>query len=458
MSVSRREFLAATATAAAARRTPVTAAPWLDAYRECAARLIGAALADASAWTRLAELTDTFGHRLSGSRALEDAIAWAERTMHADRLENVRTEAVKVPRWVRGRERLEIVSPYPGQLVMLGLGNSIGTPTDSLEADLLVVTGYDDLERRAAEASGRIVLFNVPFTDYGATVTYRVSGASRAARMGAVASLVRSIGPEGLRTPHTGMLSYRPDTQKIPAAAIAAEDAQRLARLAGRGERVRLRLFMEASLEADADSANVVGEIQGRERPQEIAVVSGHFDSWDVGTGAIDDGGGCIVTWEALRLMKALDLRPRRTVRVVLFTNEENGLRGGLAYRDQHRAELTDHVLMLESDGGVFRPHGFGFSGNERARATVQEIATLLTGIQASRIGASGGGADIGPSVQVAQIPAMSLDVDGSKYFQYHHTSADTVDKLDPVDVARCAAAVAVMSYVIADLPERLGG
>jgi carboxypeptidase Q len=457
MVLSRRQFLAAGAVSPAARRLSDTSAPWLDAYRERAARLIGASLAGPSAWTRLAEVTDTFGHRLSGSRALEDAIAWAERTMRADGLEHVRTEPVKVPNWVRGHERLELVSPYPGHLVMLGLGNSIGTPPDGLEANLLVVSGYDDLERRAAEASGRIVLFNVPFTDYGATVTYRVSGASRAARMGAVASLVRSIGPEGLRTPHTGMLSYRPDTVRIPAAAIAAEDAQRLERLAARGERVRLRLFMGASMEADADSANVIGEIEGRERPEELVVLGGHFDSWDVGTGAVDDGGGCIVTWEALRLMKVLDLRPRRTVRVVLFTNEENGLRGGLAYRDQHRAELANHVLMLESDGGVFRPHGFGFTGNERARASVQEIATLLSGIQAGRVGASGGGADIGPSVQAAQIPAMSLEVDGSKYFLYHHTSADTVDKLDPVDMARCAAAIGVMSYVIADMPERLG-
>ena len=265
---------------------------------------------------------------------------------------------------------------------------------------MLVVSGYDELDRRAREAAGRIVLFNVPFTDYGATVTYRTSGPSRAARAGAVACLVRSIGVDGLRTPHTGMLTYRPDAPQIPAAAIPVEDALRLQRLVGRGERVRLRLSMEAAMQGDADSANVVGEIVGRERPHEIVVVGGHFDSWDVGTGAIDDGGGCVVTWEAVRLMKALDLRPRRTVRVVLFTNEENGLRGGLAYRDQHRAELADHVLMLESDGGVFRPRGFGFSGNDRARATVQSVATLLAGIQADAVGPSGGGADIGPSVQ----------------------------------------------------------
>jgi carboxypeptidase Q len=456
MPLSRREFVRTAVAAALSARGAAAPIPWLDPYREPAARLIGGALADAAAWDRLAELTDRFGHRLSGSRALEDAIAWALQRMRDDGLENVRAEPVKVPRWVRGRESLEIVSPYPGELVMLGLGNSVGTSPEGLEADLLIVSGYEELDRRGRKADGRIVLVNVPFTDYGATVTYRTSGPSRAARVGAVACLVRSVGVDGLRTPHTGMLTYRPDAPQIPAAAIAVEDAQRLERLAAR-EHVRLRLRMDAAMHGDADSANVVGEIVGRERPDEVVVVGGHLDSWDVGTGAIDDAGGCIVTWEALRLMKALDLRPRRTVRAVLFTNEENGLRGGLAYRDAHRAELANHVLMLESDGGVFRPHGFGFTGNDSARATVQGVATLLAGIQADAVGPSGGGADIGPSVQAGQIPAMALDVDGTKYFLYHHTAADTVDKLDPLDVARCAAAVAVMSYVIAELPERLG-
>jgi carboxypeptidase Q len=457
MPLSRREFVATAVGAALSGRGAAARIPWLDPYREPAARLIGAALEDASAWNRLAELTDTFGHRLSGSRALEDAIAWALRRMREDGLENVRAEPVKVPRWVRGRESLEIVLPYPGELVMLGLGNSVGTPAEGLEADLLIVSGYDELERRDREADGRIVLVNVPFTEYGATVTYRTSGPSRAARAGAVACLVRSVGVDGLRTPHTGMLTYRRDAPQIPAAAIAVEDALRLERLAARGERVRLRLRMDAAMHGEADSANVVGEVVGRERPHEVVVVGGHFDSWDVGTGAVDDGGGCIVTWEAVRLMKALGLRPRRTVRVVLFTNEENGLRGGLAYRDAHRAELADHVMMLESDGGVFRPHGFGFTGNDSARATVQSGAALLGGIPADAVGPSGGGADIGPSVQAGQIPAMALDVDGTKYFLYHHTIADTVDKLDPLDVARCTAAVAVMSYAIAELPDRLG-
>src|SRR5205085_8416753 len=173
--------------------------------------------------------------------------------------------------------------------------------------------------------------------------------------------------------------------------------------------------------------------------------------------GATDDGGGCVVTWEALRIMKKLNLRPRRTVRVVLWTNEENGGRGGLAYRDRHRAELSRHVMMLESDGGVFQPTGFGFTGSDRARRTITEIAALLRGIGADQVGPAGGGADIGPSVLEAKIPSVSLDVDGSKYFLIHHTPADTIDKIDPVEMSKCAAAVAVLAYVVADMPQRLG-
>ena len=273
--------------------------------------------------------------------------------------------------------------------------------------------------------------------------------------MGAVAALVRSVGPAGLRTPHTGALVYDQAAPKIPAAAITSEDADRLQRMVDRGTTVRLRLKMEAQMLPDADSFNVIGEIRGRERPEEVVVVSGHFDSWDVGTGSTDDGGGSVVTWEALRLMKRLNLRPRRTIRVVLWTNEENGTRGGTTYRDRYAAQLANHVVMLESDSGVFRPTGFGFSGSDNARARIRDIATLLTGIQADRIGASGGGADIGPSVEAGKIPALSLEVDGN-YFLIHHTPADTIDKIDPMDMARAAGAVAVMSYVIAEMPERL--
>jgi carboxypeptidase Q len=434
---------------------PRAQTPWLDSYRDPASRLVGEALSSDFAWQRLALLGDTFGHRLSGSDNLADAIKWAAEEMMKDGLENVRTEPVKVPHWVRGQESAEIVSPRRYPMVMLGLGNSIGTPAEGIEAEILVVRNFQELDAAAARVRGRIVVYNAPFTTYGETVQYRSAGPSRAATLGAVAVLVRSVGPKGLRTPHTGALRYADGQPQIPAAAITVEDAERLQRMQDRGTQIRVRLKMEAKFLPDADSANVVGEIRGREKPDEVVVIGGHFDSWDVGTGSTDDGGGCIATWEALRLMKKLNLRPRRTVRVVLWTNEENGLRGGQAYLERYRDQLGDHVMMLESDGGVFKPTGFGFSGSEAARTKVKEIATLLRGIQAGRIGANGGGADIGPSVEAGRLPAMSLEVDG-EYFLIHHTPADTVDKIDPMDVARASAAIAVMTYVVADMPERL--
>jgi carboxypeptidase Q len=286
-------------------------------------------------------------------------------------------------------------------------------------------------------------------------VQYRTQGPSRVAALGGAAMLIRSVGPPGLRTPHTGTLVYADGIPQIPAAAITTEDADRLQRMHDRGTTVRVRLTMGARMLPDADSFNVVGEIRGSELPDEVVVVGGHFDSWDVGTGATDDGGGCIVTWEALRLMKQLGLRPRRTVRVVLWTNEENGMQGAYAYRDRYRDQLANHVMMLESDAGVTNPVGFGFSGSDEGRRTVTGIATLLRGIQVDRIGASGGGADIGPSVEAGKMPAMSLDVDFD-YFLIHHTPADTVDKIDPMDMSRASAAIAVMTYVIADMPARL--
>jgi carboxypeptidase Q len=449
--------LVAVAVVAGSAQAPSSPPAWLDAAREPASRLVGAALADTAAWTRLAELTDTFGHRLAGSRALEDAITWAIAGMKRDGLENVRGEKVMVPHWVRGRESAELVAPVRHPLVMLGLGNSVGTPPAGIEAEAVVVRSFEELDSRGAALKGKIVIYNVPWTGYGDTVRYRSSGASRAAAHGAIGMLLRSVGQPGLRTPHTGALSYAPDQPRIPAAAITNEDADRLQRLQDRGQTLVVRLTMEAKMLPDAESANVIGEIAGRERPEEIVVLGCHFDSWDVGAGATDDGGGCIASWEAMRLMKKLGLRPRRTVRAVLFTNEENGLRGGLGYRDQHATELANHVLMIETDGGVFRPLGFGFSGSDQARATVKLVASLLSGIDAARIGASGGGADIGPSVQAGKLPSMSLDVDGSLYFTIHHTQADTVDKIEPADLARCVAALAVMGYVVADLPTRLG-
>ena len=433
----------------------LTSPEWLAPYRDATSRLMGEAIASDFAWQRLAYIGDTFGHRLSGSPNLEAAIKWAVEEMKRDGLENVRAEPVKVPHWVRGRESLEIVGAAPQPLVILGLGNSVGTPPAGVEGDLIVVHSFEELDAARDRVKGKIVLFNVPFTNYGETVRFRAAGPSRAGSLGAVAALVRAVGPPGLRTPHTGALAYADGQPQIPAAALTTEDAARLQRMVDRGTTVRLKLMMEAHFLPDADSANVVGEIRGRELPNEVVVIGGHFDSWDVGTGSTDDGGGCVVAWDALRMMKKLNLRPRRTIRVVLWTNEENGGRGGVGYRDRHLEELPDHVMMLESDGGVFRPTGFGFSGSEAGRTKVRDIASLLSGIHADTISPSGGGADIGPSVQQANIPALSLDVEGN-YFLIHHTPADTIDKIDPLDIARSSAAVAIMSYVIAEMPERL--
>ena len=376
--------------------------------------------------------------------------------MKKDGLENVRLEPVKVPHWVRGQESAEIIAPVRHALVMLGLGNSVGTPPAGIEGDVLVVRTFQELEDAGPRVRGRIVLFNVPFTTYGETVQFRAAGPSRAAALGAVAALVRAVGPPGLRTPHTGALRYAEGPPQIPgrgASRSRTPNGCSACRIAARRRGCASRWRRTSSPTPIPPTSSA--RFAAASCPNEVVVVSGHLDSWDVGTGSTDDGGGCIVTWEALRLMKKLNLRPRRTVRVVLWTNEENGLRGGQAYLDRYRDQLSNHVLMLESDGGVFRPTGFGFTGSDAARARVTEIATLLRGIQADRIGAAGEGADIGPSVEAAHLPSMSLDVDGN-YFLIHHTAADTVDKIDPLDMSRAAAAIAVLSYVVADMRDRL--
>jgi carboxypeptidase Q len=429
---------------------------WLTLLREDATRLIKAATADDFAWRRLAELTDTHGHRLSGSENLARAVDWAVRTMKADGLENVHTERVMVPHWVRGRETAEIVEPPRHSIPILGLGGTAPTPPGGLEADVLVVTSFDDLRVKAAEVRNRIVLFNVPYNGYSETVTYRTGGARSAAQYGAAAVLVRSVGPPGLRTTHTGSVSYASGQTQIPAAAVSIEDANRIARLAARGRPVRMRLSLESRHEPDAESANVVGEIQGREKPHEVVLLAGHLDSWDVGTGASDDGVGCIVAWEALRLMKKLGIRPRRTVRLVLFTNEENGLRGAAAYAEKHASTASDHVFALESDSGVFAPASLGFSGGAAARAMMLQIGSLLAPLDFPEITAGGGGADIGPISQAGNVPTMAYLGDPARYFVIHHSAADTVERIAPEEVSKAAAAIATIAYAVAEMPERL--
>ena len=426
-----------------------------DQYREPASRIIARALKDSAAWNRLATLTETFGHRFSGSESLERAIDWTLAEMKKDGLDAVRGEPVMVPRWVRGAESIELMAPRRQVLPMLGLGGSIATPPAGITADVMVVTSYDDLRARAAEARGKIVLFNVPFTTYGQTVQYRSGGAVAAARAGAVASIIRSVTPYSMRTPHTGGMAYNDSVPKIPHAAITADDADMIARMISRGQKVTVKLTMSARMMPDAQSRNVIAELRGATLPDEVVVMGGHIDSWDVGRGAMDDAGGVVVAWEAIRLLKELGLRPRRTIRVVGWTNEENGLRGGNGYRDAHRAELDKHIAAIESDGGVFKPLGFGFTGSDSAYAIVRQIGTLLAGIGAGEIARGGGGADIGP-IMALGVPGMGLNVDGTKYFWYHHTDADTVDKLDQHEVALCVATMAVMAYVLADMPDRI--
>jgi len=427
----------------------------VERYGATAQRLIAAATRDTSAWLRIAELTDRFGSRISGSASLEHALDWVLEQMRRDGLEAVRGEPAMVPHWVRGDESLELVEPRATRLPMLGLGRSIGTPPGGITAPVLVVSDSNELAARASEAKGKIVLFDAPYVSYGETVTYRVRGAVLASRAGAVAALLRSVSPFEMRQPHTGVTQYDSTARPIPFAAISIEDAMMLHRMQLRGQPVVVTLKMQARMLPDVPSRNVVAELRGSERPDEVVIVSGHLDSWDVGTGAMDDAGGFVAAWEALLVMKELGLRPRRTVRLVGWTNEEYGTRGGLAYRDAHASELGSHDVAIESDGGVFRPSGFGFTGSDSAFAIVRAVGRLLASMGADTVTAGGGGTDIEP-IMARGVPGMSLNDDGRRYFWYHHSESDTVDKLDAREVAKCVAAMAVMAYVLADLPEQL--
>lgn len=407
-------------------------------------------------WDRLAEMCDRFGPRQAGSTNLEVAIDWILAQMRADGLDAVRGEPVAVTHWVRGKESLELVDPGTETLPMLGLGGSVGTPPEGITGRVLVVTNFQELTARASEAVGRIVVFNAAFNGYGETVRYRWAGASAAAKVGAIASLVRAVGDFGLRTPHTGAMGYEANVPQIPHASLSAEDAGRLLRWQQRGTSPVVRLKMEAKSLPPAPSRNVVGEIRGTTAPHEIIVIGGHIDSWDVGRGALDDGGGCIAAWEALRILRELGLKPRRTIRCVLWTDEESGGSGARGYRDAHLSELTNHVIAVESDNGTFDPTGFGFTGSEEGMAVIRAIGGL-TGqrLGAGKVSAGGADADTAPLLQQG-VPVASLRVKGERYFWYHHTEADTPEKVDPDALNRCAAALAILAYTVADLDEKL--
>lgn len=458
--MNRRHFLSLTPAVASFAQTRPSLT---EMYREAASRLIGAALTDEGGWTKMQYLCDRIGHRLAGSKGLERAVEWSAAEMKREGLANVVTPLVKVPHWVRGAESLMMTAPLESPVAMLGLGGSVGTPVEGITAEVLCVSSYEELEAAGeAKVRGRIVLYDVPWQGYGRTVAYRSSGAVRAAKLGAVAALVRSVTPVSLRSPHTGMMSYAEGTPKIPAAAVSVEDSLRIHRLIESGVAVTLRLRMEARTLPDADSANVIGEIVGREKPEEIVVMGGHSDSWDVGQGAQDDASGCVAAWQGILLAKQLGLRPRRTLRACLWVNEENGLRGGVAYREWAGATVKNHVAAVEMDGGAERPAGFGLSIQgaspevmARALARMKEIGVLLRGIGAGEMTAGGGGADIGPIMRDG-VPGIGHRSVGQRYFEWHHTDADTLDKIDKQDFRLNTAAMAVLGFVLADMPERL--
>ncbi len=438
-----------------------------ETYRETAERILEATMADTEGFEKLTHLTTSIGHRLSGSTSLERAIDWAYERMQEEKLDNVRKLPVQVPHWVRGRESARVLSPVAKEIAILGLGGSVATPGGPVTASVVAVRSFEELAALGREAvQGRVVLYAVPWEGYGETVRYRASGASRAADLGAVAALVRSATGRSLYTPHTGSLRYDEGSASIPAAAVTVEDAEWMARLIAAGQEVKVELSMEARMLPDAESFNLVAEIRGRENPDEVVVMGGHFDSWDVGQGAHDDGAACIAAWQALTTLKKLGLTPRRTLRVVLWTNEENGLRGARAYRDFLGAGISSHVAALEMDGGVERPVGFGLglrSGAadapdalyDEALLTLRQIGALLSGIEASEMTRGGGGADIGP-LMAEGVPGLGLRTVGDHYFDWHHTEADTLDKVEPDNLRRAMALLAVTGFVLADMPGTL--
>ncbi len=430
-----------------------------EQYRDSASRLIDASLADRGGMEKLAYLCDRIGNRLSGSAALEKAVVWAAAQMKADGLTNVATPRVKVPHWVRGNESAALVEPVAHSLTILGLGGSIATPKRGITAQVLPVSSFEELDKKGrAAVEGKIVLFNVPYEGYNRTVVYRTTGPSRAARLGAVAALVRSVTPLSLQSPHTGALEYSDGFPKIPAAAVTIEDALLIQRLVDAGNPVIAHLEMEAHTLPDAESANVIGEIPGRERPDEVVVIGGHLDSWDVGAGAQDDGSGCITALEAAHIIRSLGLTPRRTLRVVFWTNEENGGAGGDAYRAWAGDTVKNHVAAIEMDGGAEKPTGFGLSASgdlQSMLGRVREIGALLARIDAGSVQPGGGGADIAP-IMVDGVPGLALRTVGTHYFDWHHSRADTTDKVKLEDLRANIAAMAVMAYVLADMPAPL--
>ncbi len=429
----------------------------------------GQKLRDATLRTSVAldtvrSLVDEASPRLSGSAGGKAAIGWAQRAMAAAGLARVHVEPVKVPHWERGDESGELLAPHAHALSLAALGGSVGTPAAGLEAEVIEVASLDALDKLdPKDVKGKIVFFHVIMerlndgSGYGKAVRVRGSGAAAAAKLGAVGVVIRSIGTGVNRTPHTGAMRYDPKVPKIPAAALAIPDADLLHRVVAQGKPVRLKLELGARTLPDADSANVIGEVLGSSLPDEVVLLGAHLDSWDLGQGALDDGAGCAIILEAGRQIARMDPKPKRTVRVVFFANEENGLEGAKAYAKAHAAEVPKHVIAFEADFGAGRVVAVRYAGAEDKRPQFLTIASLLKplGVALSTEPA-GGGADISP-LQALGVPMLDLRQDGTTYFDFHHTANDTVERIEKAEIDQAAAAFAAAAYAAADAPSDFG-
>jgi hypothetical protein len=435
-------------------------------------RLQQAALTSDYAYRQVAHLSNNIGPRLSGSAQAAKAVEYVAGELKALGCE-VQLEKVMVPHWVRGEETAALVQ-FPGQaqsttqkIVLCALGASVATPPDGIEAEVIVVRNFDELKSLPRDkVAGKIVLFNYPFDKqmasegrggeaYGEAVVYRSTGPSEAARQGAIACLIRSVGGADYRLPHTGETDYANDAPKIPAGAVTAEDADLIANLVRQGP-VRMKLVLTPQTLPDVESANVIGDIKGSEHPEQVIVVSGHLDSWDLGTGAIDDGAGVAVSMEAANLVKKLHLKPKRTIRVIAWMNEENGLAGSKQYEKDHEKEWMNHFAAMETDGGADHPLGINIKAKPEVKKMFAPVAAILQGSGAGMLNlVEHCGADIGP-MEKAGVPAFSPIQDSRFYFNYHHTAADTLDKIAPKELAENSAVVAVLAYALANMEQPL--
>jgi len=435
-------------------------------------RIRDAGLSDDWAYRRLADLCDKIGARLSGSPQADAAVEQIATALRAAGL-TVSLQPVKVPHWVRGEEQAEIIE-YPGRpagviqhLHLTTLGGSVATPPQGISGQVLVVHSFDELRARAGEARGRIVVFDVPFnetlavngragTAYGQGVAYRSQGASAAARVGATAALVRTVGGADYRLPHTGHMSYDAQVPKIPTAALSAEDAMWVARLAAEGP-VTLRLKLLPQSLPDVESHNVIADWAGRERPDDVVIVSGHLDSWDLAQGAIDDGAGVASAMGAVRLLQSLGLHARRTIRFIGWMSEENGSAGGQAYFNLNSAALEHQIAAIESDNGAGRPLGISAHVPPVALAQFSPLMAALSPMGATILDRreEAGGSDV-EFLDAAGVPTLAPMVDTRTYFDYHHSAADTLDKIDPDNIRRQVALMAMMAYFVADSPSSL--